>query len=251
MNENIKLIIDYRQEEPAGISPESLAWLEGADALVIDPCRCALQQFESLPVGEAVIVNGDPQRDTPWHDAAGHWVGDRGLESTARLRDRYPTLSWIPKLNLARAQVSYRFSGPAVGEGFSFYIPDTAAIHGWRVDGGDLTFREALTRATELGFSTLWLHSPEAAARGVGLELDLLEQARGGPVEIWLSGGVTEVRHLQNLSRAGGAAAVTVDAEAGRRLTLQALRAALSPEPVRPEAVPVHFTPRQLQAEQG
>ena len=252
MNENIKLFIDFRQEETVGISPETFAWLEGADALVIDPRRCTFHEFEHMPVEDAAIINGDPERDASWREVAGHWVDDQGLESAARLRDLYPSLSWIPKLNLFRAQVSYRFSGPAIGEGFSFYIPDTAAIHGWRVDGADLTFREILTRATELGFSALWLHSPEAASRGVGLDLDLLEKARGGPLEIWLSGGVTEARHLQNLSRAGGAAAVSVDAALARRLSMQALRMALAPEPsVRPEAVPVHFDTRQSQAEQG
>jgi hypothetical protein len=249
MNESMKLFIDFRQE--AEIPPEPCAWLEGADALLIDPCRCAPHRLESVPVGEAVIVNGDPERDAPWREAVGHWVDDRGIESTARLRDLYPGLSWIPKLDLSRAQMSYRFSGPAVGEGFSFYMPDTAAIHGWRVEGEDLTFRELLTRATELGFSALWLHSPEAAARGTGLELDLLEQTRGGPLEIWLSGGATEVRHLQNLSRTGGAAAVIVDAALARRLSAQALHAALLPEPVRPVDVPVHFSTGKLQAEQG
>lgn len=250
VTEKIKLYVDYRQEKTAGAAPETFTWLEGADGLVIDSSRCAPHQFRDMPVEDAVIMNGDPEQDAPWRETAGHWVHDRGLESTACLRDRYPALSWIPKLNLSRARVSYRFSGPATGEGFSFYIPDTAAIHSWRVDGWDLTFREALTRATELGFSAVWLHSPEAASRGAGLELDLPEQARGGPLEIWLSGGVTEVRHLQSLSRTGGVAAATVDAAVGRRLTIQALRAALAPEPARPEAVPVPFPTRQLQAEQ-
>jgi hypothetical protein len=71
MNESIKLFIDFRQEEASGTSPETFAWLEGADALVLDPSRCVPRQFEPMPVGEAVIVNGDPERDAHWRETAG------------------------------------------------------------------------------------------------------------------------------------------------------------------------------------
>jgi hypothetical protein len=244
MSETIKLYLEHRQR-PADPRPEDLAWMEGADALVIDPCRCSHSQFASLPVDTAVLLNGDPARDAPWQESASHWVCDQGLETVARLRDLHPALGWTPRLSVSRAHVSYRFSGPAIGEGFSFYMPDTSSIKGWRVGGSDLTLAETLIRATELGFAELWLHSPDAASRNRGLELDLLDKTSDCACAIWLSGGVAGTGHLQNLARVGGATAVVVDETLAQECSLTALQEALLPETPVPEAIPVTFTSRE------
>ncbi|MEJ2693262.1 MAG: hypothetical protein P8166_09455 [Candidatus Thiodiazotropha sp.] len=243
MSDTIKLYLDHRQT-PVDHTAEDFSWMEGADALVIDPCRCSPGQFDGMPVERAVILGGDPLLDAPWRERAGLWVCDQGLEATAKLRDLHPTLQWIPKLKVSRAEVSYRFSGPAIGEGFSFYMPDTSAIQGWRVSGSDLSFAETLERATALGFEALWLHSPDAASRNKGLDLDLLDKTSTGPWEIWLSGGIAGTGHMRNLARVGGAAAVVVESALAARCSLASLREALLLAAATPQAVPVAFAPR-------
>ncbi|MEJ2393201.1 MAG: HisA/HisF-related TIM barrel protein [Candidatus Thiodiazotropha sp.] len=246
INQPIQLYVEQRQT-PADDTPASFAWLQGADALVLDPDRCTPRQFESMPVERAILLNGDPERDHPWGEIPGQWVCDRGIETTARLRDLHPQLHWIPRLSVSRAQVSYRFSGPAVGEGFSFYMPDTTAIKGWQVAG--ISLEAVLDRVTALGFDDLWLHSPKAASRGKGLDLDLLEKTERGDLAVWLSGGVGDAGHLRNLARVGGASAVIVDAAVAQACSLATLSEALVAEPPRPEAVPMTFTPRKVDQE--
>jgi len=238
----IQLYVDLRRM-PADEEEACFDWLRESDALVLDPARCTPDRFASLPVERAILLNGDPARDEPWRELSGEWVCAQGIEAAARMRDRHPQLHWIPLLSVSRAQVSYRFSGPAVGEGFSFYMPDTAAIKGWRV--GESSLEAALDRATALGFQSLWLHSPEAASRGRGLELDLLDKTRRGDWAVWLSGGIAGTGHLRNLTRVGGASAVVVEAAAARACTLASMTEALVAQPPRPEAVPITFAPRK------
>lgn len=242
ISQPIQLYVDLRQT-PADDTPESFAWLQGADALVLDPTCCTPCQFESMPLERAVLFNGDPARDEPWRELCCDWVCDRGLEEAARLRDLQPQLRWIPRLNVTRAQVSYRFSGPAVGEGFSFYMPDTAAIKGWRVAG--MPLEAALARVTALGFDELWLHSPVAVTRCRGLDLDLLEKTQRADWAVWLSGGVGDAVHLRNLARVGGASAVIVDAAVAQDCSIASLTEALVVEPPCLEAVPMTFNPRK------
>ncbi len=246
MNHEIQLFLRW-PEQGDDVSGD-MNWLQGVDALVIDPSRCDQTQFEHAGVEKAVIRNGDPARDACWTERSAWWVADDGLEQVARRRDECPELNWIPHISVSRARVSYRFSGPAVGEGFSFYIPDTAAIKGWRVDGTEYSLHEAVIRATELGFAALWLDSPEAEARGDGLELDLLDKVRGGPVDVWLSGGASEPRHLNNLARIGGATAVVIDERLVRSSSVAALREAIIVQAPVPEAVPLHFEGQPTQA---
>ncbi len=238
----IQLYVDLRRMPPAE-EEACYDWLRESDALVLDPARCTPDRFRAMPVERAILLDGDPERDEPWRELSGEWVCEQGIEATARLRDQHPHLHWIPRLSVSRAPVSYRFSGPAVGEGFSFYMPDTAAIKGWRV--GESPLQTLLDRATALGFRELWLHAPEAASRGRGLELDLLEKTRRGDWTVWLSGGVTDPDHLRNLTRVGGASAVVVEAAVARTCTLASMTGALLAEPPRPEAVPVTFAPRK------
>lgn len=249
MSEKTKLFVQYtpgfldRQEAVVDC-------LAGADALVIDPCGCTAEQYMALPVENALLLNGDPERDSDWLDSDScHWVCSKGLAETARLREQWPELNWVPRLTVYKPSVSYRFSGPAIGEGFSFYIPDTAAIKGWRVTDGDSSLTEVVTQAIEHGFDTLWLHSQEAELRGNGLELEMLEKVHGSPLAVWISGGLTELKHLHNLARAGGAAGVMVNESIAREAGIAPLREALMAE-IPAHDVPVHFIPRATHAEE-
>jgi hypothetical protein len=249
MSEETKLFVQY-QPESADAQPEQSAWMTGADALVMSPCACTPERFAELPVETALLLGGDPERDAGWLEN-GHcyWVCTEGLAETARRRDQWPGLNWVPQLTVYKAAISYRFSGPAIGEGFSFYMPDTAAIQGWRVTDADRSLAEAITRATELGFASLWLHSEQAETRGKGLDLEMLDKARGGPLAIWISGGVPERRYLRNLARAGGAAAVVVADTLARDAGVESLRQALIPS-VPLQDFPIHIAPREAEAGQ-
>lgn len=230
MSEETKLFVQY-QPEAEDMQQEADAWLAGADGLVINPCGCTPERLGNLVFETALLLAGDPARDVEWREDGerSRWICDQGLEATARLRERWPDLHWVPRLTVFKPETSYRFSGPAVGEGFSFYMPDTAAIQGWRVSDGDVLLSEAVTRAAELGFDSLWLHSEAAESRGKGLDLDVLDRVRGGPLSIWLSGGVSELKYLQNLARAGGASAVVVGEALARESGMERLRQALIP----------------------
>lgn len=248
MSKRIKLFVQHQQSFTETIT-EEFEWMAGADALVIDPCHCGVKQFQQMPVKSAVILAGDPERDLNWYeDKSCEWVRDDGLEQVARLRDRWPELNWVPHLTVYRPQISYRFSGQAIGEGFSFYIPDTAAIKGWRVTDGDVLLTEAITMATSLGFSSLWLHSEEAESRAKGLDLEMLHKAHGSALDIWISGGVSDQNHLRNLTKAGGASAVVVSEKLAQETGIDSLLQNLVAEIPVPEAVPVHFEPRPSSA---
>jgi hypothetical protein len=172
-----------------------------------------------------------------------------GLEACARLRDARPALQWLPRLEVHRPEVVYRMSDYP-GEGFKFYAPDTSAVRGYRVADGNQRLQDALERARTLGFEQLWLHAREAATRGRGLDLELLERARRGFGDgLWISGGATEPVHLENLAREGGATAVVVEANVFFHADAGALLTALASP--RPPAEPVHFVPRAGEREKN
>lgn len=241
MNERIQLMIQYL----SGLTDDkdSFAWMNGADALIVDPCSCDKETVTALPVEHMVFDSINPRQDLELqHHQNTQWVCKEGLEKTAKLRDEWKDLDWVPQLSVFRPRMSYRFSGPAVGEGFSFYIPDTAAIRGWRVTDGDILLSEAIKQAKTLGFSSLWLHSIDAENESKGLELDMLDRTQDSGLTIWISGGVSEQKHLQNLTRAGGASAVIVSSHFAEQHGIEPLSQALAPlepEPVVPE---VNFT---------
>ena len=238
----IELILDLHGSERD--TSEGYEWTAGADALILDPCRCGVEEFQQMPVDKAVVVAGDPEKNLDWLQTDFcRWVGDGGLDNLARIRDRWPEQEWIPRLTVYRPEVSYRFSGQSLGEGFSFYMPDTSAINGCRVVDGDAPLAEEVTRAVTLGFSTLWLHSGDADSKAMGLDIEMLDKVQGGPLDIWISGGVASSEHLRNLAKTDGAAAVVVNERLVRETGIDPLLQALAPEVVIPEAVPVHFEP--------
>jgi hypothetical protein len=102
---------------------------------------------------------------------------------------------------------------------------------------GEQPLIDAVEHARQLGFDSLWLHSLDAAEAGRGLELEMLDRTESSGLDIWLSGGATESRHLSNLARVGGAAAVVIDHNLAQLSSALELCDCLAPltEPVIPE----------------
>ena len=226
---------------PDGLEQEHLAGLAGlvVEGTCIHPDQCA-----PLPAPVVALTGGGPEELIGWCDDPGpRRVVDGGLDECARLRDAWPALSLLPRLVVYKPEVVYRLSDYP-GDGFKFYAPDTAAIRGYCVTDGDQPLGCALERAKALGFDTLWLHERDAAEARRGLDLDLLERARRDFGDgLWLSGGASEVRHLRNLAREGGAAAVVIGPAFLEGASVADLTAALAPPP--PLEVSIRFAPRK------
>lgn len=225
MHREIQLLIQHNP-----VADEDVSWMEGADAAVVDQPQCDIQSLSQLPVSGIVLQDAAPAQ---WMELEAHkrcnWVCTTGLQHTAQLRDEWKELQWIPRLTVYLPSLSYRFSGKAMGEGFSFYIPDTSAIRGWRVTDGEQSLRDAVQMAKTLGFDALWLHSLDAAQAGRGLELELLDRTADSGLKVWMSGGVTQAQHLTNLTRVGGVDSVVVDAALVREAGVEPLCECLTP----------------------
>ncbi len=207
--------------------------LEGADGLVIDPTTISTPEQLQRASTEVVLRCEWPDRYGAWQDRQeAVWATDCGLEENARLCDDYPVLSWLPRLEVYKTARRYHFSNVSDGEGFKFYVPDSATIHAYVVVEGEreTNLHQALAKATRLGFTRLWLHSAEAEAEALGYDLDLLAQARAGFAgELWISGGATKIAHLENLAREGGAGVAIVSEGLLREYDSQTLQTALRP----------------------
>jgi len=232
--DGIRLWVNWDAAAP--VTAERLA---GSDGLVVTAAG-ALAPPDTWPAPVAVLCGADPEALPAWRERPGlAWVADGGVEEVARLREQFPELAWVPRLTAYRPEVRYDFPRRYNEEGFSFYVPDTATVHGYRTAPGGLALGPVLERARSLGFETLWLHSRLAEQRARGFDLELVEQAgevfRG---RLWLSGGGTDERHLVNLAREGGVAAVAVapglcGACGGERLRLALASGAETGVPVR------------------
>ena len=235
------LLLDRPLHSPMAddLDPPGLAGLAG---LVVDAARIAPAQCLPLPSPVAALCGAAPGACADWdHEAAPLRVVDQGLDACVRLRDAHPTLRWLPRLIAYRAAVSYRMSNYR-GEGFSFYTPDPGTIQDHRVTDGDHSLTVVLQRARALGFDRLCLHARDAAQLGNGLDLDLLECARRDfPEGLWISGGATQLHHLENLTREGGAAGLVIGTELLQRADIATLTQALAPP--RPPEVPITIAP--------
>jgi len=212
--------------------PDGITDLLDADGFVVGPNVVEPLNRASR---HTWILRGFTPLDSPaWAERNATWVCTEGLERTARLRDGWPKLAWVPRAEIYSPSARYDFFAANPGEGFSVYRPDTSTIQRHRVADDEADVREWLTQAKALGFRTVWLHSRDAAERGRGLDLDLLDRARRsfGGGRIWLSGGATESRHLANLAAEGGAAAVILPRALAERHGCGSLLAALGrPDP--------------------
>ena len=248
-----KLLVELTAKELGMLEAESLSGIDGLviDGASVEPADCA-----ALPAELVALRGGDPERLAAWRDCDDIpvWIGEEGLEQTARLRDRWPEFLWMPLLQTYRPPVRYQMPIDHAGDGFKFYIPDTAAIHAYRVTDGDQQLEAVLARATELGFRSLWLHGYDAAEKGRGLDLEMLDRARAHfNGHLWLSGGISDDRHLANLAGEGGAQAAVVEAALLNRHSLDVLMAALAPSsrPVIPVSVEKKAVSQAVRAEDG
>lgn len=238
MNE-IRLYVEF-QPRAEHADDRGIVELTGAHGLVVDPKTVDPQAASDLPAPVLVLRGADEETVEAWREYQDlSWVSDRGLEHTARLRDRWPTLTWIPRLSLFKPPLRYQLSRPFPGEGFRVYMPDTSAIHAYQVKGSEASLSASLLQAARLGFKTLWLHALDAEQQRQGLDLDLLERAQGFRGELWLSGGAASEKHLANLAAQRGASTVVVSHDVATRCTGERLRAALAKQPTR--TAPLHF----------
>lgn len=238
-----ELYLELGKKTPDGLDAERLSGIGGlvVEGTCIHPTQCTPY---GAPV--AALTGGDPEDLGEWQEnPVPVRVVDKGLDACARLRDAWPRLSLMPRLVVYKPEVVYRLSDYP-GDGFKFYAPDTAAIRGYRVSDGDQPLGSALARARALGFDSLWLHARDAAEAQRGLDLDLLVRVRRDFGDgLWISGGAREARHLHNLAREGGAAALVVDPPLLEGTSVTDLIASLAPPP--PLEAPVHFAPRRPQ----
>lgn len=222
-----ELYLHLNRPLPEGLDPQRLAGLAG---LVVESDCLSAREVSSWPAPVAALCGLISGAHDDWDaDTAPACMVDAGLDACAALRDAQPDRDWLPRLTVYPEEVSYRMANYS-GEGFKFFTPNAATIHGYRVTDGDRLLIPTLRRARDLGFERLWLHAREAERRGTGLDLDLLERARAEyPEGLWLSGGATESRHLENLAREGGSAGVVIGLDLLGAVGVEALLAALAP----------------------
>jgi hypothetical protein len=226
-----RLYVEFN--EPAD-NEKAFEGLAGAHGLVLDPLAIDPDDADRLPAPVRVLRPTNPEDPGAWREQEGlTWASDGGLAGTARLRDAWPDLDWVPRLTVFKPTVRYHLSNAFPGEGFKVYMPDTSAIRGYRMIDDETGLAAALARAAELGFHTLWLHALDAEEKGMGLDLELLEQARThSRARLWLSGGAAHPRHLANLAAEGGTAAVVVGAGLAQQCGCEPLLTALATTPV-------------------
>lgn len=230
----IYLYVEFepRAEHDAG---NGIAELTGAHGLLVDPRMVSPQSASRLPAPVRALHSTDDEPVSGWREHQDlAWVSDSGVEQTARLQDKWPTLVWVPRLSVFKPPLRYELSSPFPGEGFKVYMPETSAIHAYRVEGSEASLDASLAQAERLGIQTVWLHGLDAQQRRQGLDLELLERAQSRfHGHLWLSGGASREKHLANLAAQRGARAVIVSADVATRCTCARLRAALRRRPTR------------------
>jgi hypothetical protein len=213
--DQIQLFVEHTTNP---ITEKSIELFDGADGLIVDPALVSVNEVSDFSTSSMIILRAeDPDIYEAWQELDKVvWTTECGLTESARLCDEYSDLTWVPRLNIEKSAKRYQFSNVSHGEGFKVYVPDTSTIRGYRVSDGDSdsSLEKALAQASRLGFKRLWLHALDAESAGSGFDLDMLDRARGWfSGDIWLSGGATAVKHLENLATEGGveAAIVTED----------------------------------------
>ncbi len=145
-----------------------------------------------------IICCGEPPLTESADGSAVTFVNCRGLEETARQRDRWPAATWVPMVQIERSRTRYGLNRSDHGGGFIVYAAEPASIRGFGVVDELRDLRAWLARSAQLGFDTLWFHAPDAEKAGLGLELDFLDKVQAASKSaVWLSGGLRTVRHLQ------------------------------------------------------
>ena len=223
----IRLLLDLG--DVAGLA-EAGDLCRQVDGVVAGPAVLADHGLRA--VARRVVVSGCEPRQAPQfidRDDV-QWATGVAPEECARLRDRWPSLAWVPRADIERPVTRFDFHPGACHSGFKTYMPDLRTYRGFQLAGVQTPLREWLGRLAEFGFDRVWLHGLEAAARGRGFDLDLLAHARGHfPGRLWLSGGAGCAAHLRTLADEGGVEAAVADVHVARREGVDALREALRP----------------------
>lgn len=221
---NNKIYIEINDKDD--ISANDLA-IDSADGVVLDQA-CAREWNRDTCAVAALRVGVDSMPDSVATAGCQVWVCDGGIEETARLRDEQPEVIWIPRIEIIRPDVRYSFQNTAAGEGFKYYVPDTAALQRYSVANGSADLEKSLARAAELAFLAVWLHSIDAERNGKGFELNMVERARlfyNGI--LWVSGGATTLNHVRCLGREDPRACAVVPLQFARMYGTQQVKAAL------------------------
>lgn len=177
---------------------------------------------------EIMIAGGVPQSEPDIAVLAQTRICDYGLEATARLRQQYPELTWIPRVDVTLQPTAYHFPTTHYSETFRTYQPIFTGPSPYQVEDGDAQLVAWLQKAAELGFSTLWLNAPGAAQAENGLDLDLRELALGNwSGDLWLSGGASTLMHVKYLVQEGGIDALVVAPALAVALGCDQIRASL------------------------
>lgn len=151
-----------------------------------------------------------------------------GLAETASLRDEFPDLAWIPRVDVARLETAYHFPTTHYSESFRTYQPVFSSEGPYRVSDGDTALKPWLERAQALGFETVWLHNSQFATSDTGLDLDLRELAlKTWNGDLWLSGGAATMMHIRYLVQEGGLGALVIPFDLACALGCDKIRAAL------------------------
>ncbi|VAW66849.1 hypothetical protein MNBD_GAMMA09-3007, partial [hydrothermal vent metagenome] len=84
-----KLLVELTAKELGMLDAESLS---GIDGLVIDGASVEPADCTALPAEVVALRGGDPEQLRTWRDCDDIpvWIGEEGLEQTARLRERWP-----------------------------------------------------------------------------------------------------------------------------------------------------------------
>jgi len=221
---NNKLYIELNEKDEITADDQEAAY---ADGVVLDQA-CAQKWNRDTCAVAALRVGVDSKPDSVATAGCQVWVCDGGIEETARLRDEQPEATWIPRIEIIRPDVRYSFQNTAAGEGFKYYVPDTAALQRYSVANSSADLEKSLARAAELAFLAVWLHSIDAERSAKGFELDMVERARlfyNGI--LWVSGGATTLNHVRCLGRADPRACAVVPLQFARIYGMQQVKAAL------------------------
>lgn len=209
--DQIQLFVEHTTNP---ITEESIELFDGVDGLIVDPALVSANEVSDYSTSMIILRAEDPDSYAAWRELETVvWTTGCGLIESARLCDEFSDLTWVPRLNIEKSAKRYQFSNVSHGEGFKVYVPDTSTIRGYRVTDGDSdsSLEETLVQASHLGFKRLWLHALDAETAGSGFDLDMLDRARRAfSGDIWLSGGATTLKHLENLAREGGVEAAIV-----------------------------------------
>lgn len=212
--DQIRLFVDHTTHP---FAEKSIELFEGADGVVIDPALVSANEMSDLSASMIVLRAEDPEIYEAWGERDKVvWTTECGLTESARLCDEYSDMTWVPRIKINKINKRYQFPNVSDGEGFKFYIPDTSTIRGYRVSDGesDSSLEDTLALASRLGFERLWLHAQDAENAGTGFDLEMLDWARRWfSGDIWLSGGATTIKHLENLAAEGGVEAAIVTEE--------------------------------------